>query len=150
MTVLARTSGLRGGPMKLASLRERAARMLDAIGKPEAELSVLLCDDSQIHELNRDYRQKDQPTDVLAFAMDEGEGASAILPDGREVLGDVVISVDTARRQALESGHSLAHEVTVLLAHGVLHLIGYDHQTPEEYRRMMARQDLVVAAAERR
>ena len=82
--------------------------------------------------------------------MDEGEGASAILPDGREVLGDVVISVDTARRQALESGHSLAHEVTVLLAHGVLHLIGYDHQTPEEYRRMMARQDLVVAAAERR
>ena len=56
MTVLARTSGLRGGPMKLASLRERAARMLDAIGKPEAELSVLLCDDSQIHELNRDYR----------------------------------------------------------------------------------------------
>ena len=145
--VLVSSQGLGSSPVKLARVRALAGRMLDAIERPAAELSVLLCDDATIHALNRDYRHKDQPTDVLAFAMDEGEGASATLPDGHEVLGDVVISVDTARRQATEKGHSLVREVTILLAHGVLHLVGYDHQTPEDYRRMMALQDAVVAAA---
>lgn len=108
-----------------------------------AELSVLLCDDATIHALNRDYRHKDRPTDVLAFAMREGEGG-ALHPD---ILGDVVISVDTARRQAKERGVTIVAEATFLLAHGLLHLLGYDHQTEAENRVMMALTDGLRAAA---
>ncbi len=108
-----------------------------------AELSVLLCDDDTIHELNRDYRGKDQPTDVLAFAMQEGEGG----PLHPEILGDVVISIDTTRRQANERGIAIVAEATFLLAHGLLHLLGYDHQTDQELRVMMALTDGLCAAA---
>ena len=117
--------------------------MLRALGLEGAELSILLCDDATIHGLNRDYRRKDQPTDVLAFAMREGEGGEA----SPELLGDVVISLDTARRQAAEGGRAIAREVTVLLAHGLLHLLGFDHRTEAEDRRMRARTDALVAAA---
>jgi probable rRNA maturation factor len=121
----------------------RAERMLAAAGEPEAELSVLLCDDETMRGLNRTYRRKDRPTDVLAFAMREGEPAAAPNP----VLGDVVISVDTARSQARARGHTIAHEVWALLAHGVLHLLGYDHRTRDEERRMNALADGLMAAA---
>ncbi|MCC6875757.1 MAG: rRNA maturation RNase YbeY [Sandaracinaceae bacterium] len=117
--------------------------MLEALGLPRAELSILLCDDATIHELNRSYRRKDRPTDVLAFAMHEGEGG-ALHPD---LLGDVVISIDTARRQAAEARRPVAAEVTFLLAHGLLHLLGLDHRTRAEERRMSARTDVLVAAA---
>lgn len=127
-------------------MRRRAERMLTALRMPNAELSVLLCDDPTIHELNRDYRAKDRPTDVLAFAMQEGEGGG-LQPD---LLGDVVISMDTARRQAGERSRPIVHEVTFLLAHGLLHLLGYDHQTDEEERRMSARTDALCAAAQPR
>lgn len=117
--------------------------MLRALQLEGAELSVLLCDDATIHELNRDYRGKDRPTDVLAFAMREGEGGG-LHPD---VLGDVVISIDTARRQAREHGVTIVAEATFLLAHGLLHLLGYDHQTEAENRVMMALTDGLRAAA---
>ena len=117
--------------------------MLIALRMPDAELSILLCDDATIHELNRDYRNKDRPTDVLAFAMREGEGGE-LHPS---LLGDVVISIETARRQAREHGRSIAAEVTQLLAHGLLHLLGYDHRTDEEDRVMRARTDVLFAAA---
>jgi probable rRNA maturation factor len=108
-----------------------------------AELSILLCDDATIHELNRRHRRKNKPTDVLAFAMAEAlEG-----PDQSALLGDVVISLDTARRQAEARQVPLLDEVTLLLAHGLLHLLGYDHQTRAEERRMTARTDLLRAAA---
>jgi probable rRNA maturation factor len=116
--------------------------MLTALALPQAELSILLCDDATIHELNRDYRGKDQPTDVLAFAMGEGEPS----PDAG-LLGDVVISLETARRQAREQRQTIVEQVTWLLAHGLLHLLGFDHQTPEEYRQMAARTDALRAAA---
>lgn len=112
---------------------------------PEAELSVLLCDDATIQELNRDYRGKDRPTDVLAFAMQEGEG-TGVAPD---LLGDVVISLDTARRQAPAHGRTIAGEVTFLLAHGLLHLLGHDHPDDAALRRMNARCDALCAAARR-
>ena len=137
------TRGLRNPPIKPAEVRRRAEKMLAALGLEDAELSVLLCDDATIHELNRDYRRRDRPTDVLAFAMREGEGGGADL----ELLGDVVISLDTARRQAREGGRAIAREVTVLLAHGLLHLLGFDHRTDAEERRMKARTDVLVAAA---
>lgn len=106
--------------------------MLTALELPRAELSVLLTDDAEIHRLNREHRQKDKPTDVLAFAMDEN------VPDPAGILGDVVISLDTAERQARSRRRPLLEEVRFLLAHGVLHLIGYDHAEPAEKREMVA------------
>src|SRR5690606_37624801 len=99
-----------------------------------------------IHELNRDYRKRDKPTDVLSFAMQEGEGGD-LQPD---LLGDVVISVDTARSQAAERGWAIASEIRFLLTHGLLHLLGYDHRTRDEERRMLAMGDALMAAAIRR
>ena len=143
MPVHVSTRGLRSRPVRAAEVRWRAERMLEGIQRPDAELSVLLCDDATIHALNRDYRAKDRPTDVLAFAMAEGEGGD-LHPD---LLGDVVISLDTARRQAGEGGRTIVHEVTFLLAHGLLHLLGYDHRDEDERRVMMALTDGLVAAA---
>ncbi len=105
--------------------------MLDALELPDAELSVLLTDDVGIQELNREHRQKDKPTDVLAFAMDES------VADPAGILGDVVISLDTAERQARARRRPLLEEVRFLLAHGVLHLVGYDHAEPAEKREMV-------------
>ncbi len=117
--------------------------MLDSLRLSGAELSVLLCSDEVIHDLNRMYRKIDRPTDVLAFAMREGEGG--MLHEG--LLGDVIISLDTARRQASEHGRTIASEVTFLLAHGLLHLLGYDHRDRDEERRMMAMTDVLLSSA---
>ena len=100
-----------------------AKQILTLLELPEAILSVLLCDDQYIHPINREYRGKDKPTDVLSFAQREGE--FAFLDDS--LLGDVIISIETAERQAKEKQHSLSRELTILLVHGILHLIGYDH-----------------------
>lgn len=132
--------------MTRGEVARRAERMLVAAGQPDAELSILLCDDGVIAELNEQYRRKKGPTDVLAFAMREGEGPG----EGGPLLGDVVVSVDTARRQARDRGHSIRDEVTALLAHGILHLLGYDHQTRAEERRMNALADGLKAAARAR
>ena len=115
--------------------------MLAELSLPQAELSVLLTDDPGIHQLNRDHRQKDKPTDVLAFPMDES------VPDPAGILGDVVISLDTAERQARSRRRPLIEEVRFLLAHGVLHLIGYDHGEAVEKREMVAMTRQLVRAA---
>ena len=143
MPVAVSTRALNKRAVAPAKVRARAVRMLEALRMPEAELSVLLCDDATIHALNRDYRDADRPTDVLAFSMAEGEGG-ALNP---LLLGDVVISLDTARAQAATHGCTVIAEVTHLLAHGLLHLLGFDHQTAEEDRRMRARTDALCAAA---
>ena len=135
-----------GTPSRLVTsteVRVAAETMLRTLKLPRAELSILLCDDPTIHALNRDYRKKDRPTDVLAFAMREGQ-------DGHlagDVLGDVIISLETAKRQAGERGVRTRDEVVMLLAHGVLHLLGWDHRTDAEDRRMRAETDRLVAAA---
>ena len=115
-----------------------------------AELSVALVDDAAIHDLNRRFRDVDKSTDVLAFAMREGEEMMAS-EDELEVLGDVVISVPTATRQAEARSVSVTTELTMLLAHGLLHLIGYDHRNKREERVMLRRtQELENAAVSRR
>jgi probable rRNA maturation factor len=120
-----------------------ARAMLAAVDLSRAELSLVLTDDERIHELNRTYRNKDKPTDVLAFAQREGElGESA----GR-LLGDVVVSIPTARRQAKARRRAVTAEVTMLIAHGLLHLIGYDHQTEAEDRVMRRETRRLCAAA---
>jgi probable rRNA maturation factor len=143
MSVLVSRQNVPARPIQTTAIRTRAERMLRALSLPKAELSILLCDDPTIHELNRGHRKKDKPTDVLAFALREGKP----LPGAPELLGDVVISLDTARRQAEEHGRSLWDEVTMLLAHGLLHLVGYDHRTRAEERVMNARADVLIAAS---
>lgn len=117
----------RRGPhgLSLQRLKTRARRMLHALDHFDHELSVVLVDDESMRELNRTYRDRDAPTDVLSFSMAEGEYGD-INP---RVLGDVVIAVPTARRQAARARRDAFDEVTMLLAHGVLHLLGWDHQT---------------------
>jgi len=143
MPAFVRTSGVRSTPIRPSIVRERAEKMLAGLKLESAELSILLCDDPTIHTLNRDFRHKDKPTDVLAFAMREGEGGD--LAGG--ILGDVVISLDTARRQASERGHAIASEITFLLAHGLLHLVGYDHRNAAEERVMNAETSKLVDIA---
>ncbi|MEJ2520228.1 MAG: rRNA maturation RNase YbeY, partial [Desulfuromonadales bacterium] len=117
--------------------------ILNALGCPEARLSVLIVDDAAIREINRDYLDRDRPTNVIAFAMQEGEGAG-VQP---EVLGDVVISAETAARDAAEAGTSFASELYFLLLHGILHLLGYDHErgSASDAERMERRESEIFA-----
>jgi probable rRNA maturation factor len=115
-----------------ALLQRRARAMLDAVQSADKEWSILLTGDDQIQNLNRIYRKKDRPTDVLAFSQLEGEHDAQA---GR-LLGDVIVSVPTARRQAAAARRDLLAELTMLLAHGLLHLLGWDHVTAAEDRRM--------------
>jgi probable rRNA maturation factor len=125
-------------------------------GITSGEVVISLVDDETIHELNRTYRGKDAPTDVLSFAMLEtGEEEPPVRFDeedaaemeGGDMLGDIIISVPTAKRQAEEYGHSLERELAFLAVHGFLHLIGYDHETEEEEKEMFSRQDAIMEAA---
>lgn len=117
--------------------------MLAHLQMPKAEVSVLLTDDREIRILNRDYRNTDKPTDVLSFSMLEGEGARF----AGDVLGDIVVSMTTTARQAREARRSVLDELTMLLAHGLLHLLGWDHRTPAEDRKMRAETDTLCRAA---
>ncbi len=110
------------------------------MGFQTREVSITFSSDRFVRRLNKKYRGIDQPTDVLAFAMQEGEWTD-IQP---QLLGDVVISVDTAKRQAGEMGHSLNKELAILLAHGILHLAGYDHAQTEDALKMQAMERAVL------
>ena len=100
---------------------------------PDSELSILIVDDPQIEELNQQYLHREGPTNVIAFAMRDGE-FSDLSP---HLLGDVVISTDTTAREAQTSAMSMQRRFNELLVHGILHLMGYDHETSEEEARVM-------------
>ena len=100
---------------------------------PDSEISILIVDDPQIEELNQQYLNRKGPTNVIAFAMREGE-FSDLSP---QLLGDVVISTDTAAREAQIASTSMARRFNELLVHGILHLMGYDHETSEDDARVM-------------
>lgn len=137
-------SAARGLGRHTAFVRRTCRDVLRAVNEAGSELSVALVHDDEMHRLNRDYRGKDRTTDVLAFALREGEGTSVQEPG---LLGDVVVSVPTAARQAAERGHALERELAELLAHGILHLLGYDHErSPAEARRMFREQCRVLGA----
>jgi probable rRNA maturation factor len=121
--------------------------MLRCLDLSRAELSVSVTDDREIRELNRVFRHRDRATDVLAFAMREGEALTAQTELDAEVLGDVVISVETARRQASKRRRPLDAELLMLLAHGLLHLVGYDHQTNPQEAVMTAQTERLCRAA---
>lgn len=125
-------AGARGGDAR--KVKRAVQATLEAEGAEHREVSVLLTDDREIHELNQEYRGKDKPTDVLAFALDEAEGG-----DLDPSLGDVVISVERARAQAESRKVTLDGELELLAVHGTLHLLGYDHDEPERARVMRNR-----------
>ena len=114
----------------------------------EAEVDVTIVDDEEIHELNRQYRGMDKPTDVLSFALDEGEEDEPELIGGPEehLYGDIIISAETALRQAEEYGHGLEREMTYLAVHGMFHLLGYDHMTEEDKAEMRAKEEEALRA----
>lgn len=112
----------------------------------DAEVSITFVTNEAIHEINREYRDKDQPTDVISFAMEElGEGEVAIVGEGiPRILGDIIISTDRTREQAEEYGHSFERELGFLAVHGFLHLLGYDHMTDEDEKEMFGKQDEIL------
>jgi probable rRNA maturation factor len=123
-------------------LRRVGERALSILARPRAECSVVLVDDAAMAALNRAYRGVAGPTDVLAFPMTEGRFRD-VSPD---LLGDVVISTETARRQARAVGGQFRAELALLLIHGILHLVGYEHGAAAERRQMQRRQRLILAA----
>ncbi|WP_150284045.1 rRNA maturation RNase YbeY [Rummeliibacillus sp. TYF-LIM-RU47] len=125
-------------------LLQHAAKILEI--EDEAELSVTFVTNESIHEINRTYRQKDAPTDVISFALEEiGEGETPIIAEGMpRVLGDIIISTDRTNEQAEEYGHSFERELGFLAVHGFLHLLGYDHMDPEDERVMFGKQDEIL------
>ena len=133
----------RPGVPASATFRRRTERMLAFLQMEKCEVSILLTDDSEIRILNRDYRGIDRTTDVLSFSMREGEGARF----AGDLLGDVVLSITTAKRQARAAKRPLLDEATMLVAHGLLHLLGWDHATAMDDRRMRRKTDELCVAA---
>ena len=122
---------------------------LNGLGEA-AEVDVTIVDDEEIHALNREYRGMDKPTDVLSFALDEDmdDSDEPELVGGPEehLFGDIIISAETALRQAEEYGHGLEREMTYLAVHGMFHLLGYDHMTEAEKAEMRAKEEEALRA----
>lgn len=131
--------------------RELVQSLLDyAAGQenvePASELTLSFVTNERIQEINKEYRDKDQPTDVISFALEElGEDETKIVGDGiPRILGDIIISVEKAKDQADEYGHSFSRELGFLALHGFLHLLGYDHMNEEDEKRMFGRQKEIL------
>lgn len=113
-----------------------------------SEVSITFVTNEAIHEINREYRDKDHPTDVISFALEElGEGEIEIVgEDIPRILGDIIISTDRTKEQANEYGHSFERELGFLAVHGFLHLLGYDHMTAEDEKVMFGKQDEILSS----
>lgn len=110
----------------------------------DVEVSCVLVDDERIHEINREYRHIDRSTDVISFAMEDND--QFYVEGMPRTLGDIFISVDHAKKQAEEYGHTLRREMCFLFTHGILHLLGYDHMTDEQEKEMFGLQDQILGA----
>ena len=128
-------SRLRRSSLVLSAIESVTARMLRAAGCPHAEVSIEFIGDRRMRKLNRVYRRLDRTTDVLAFGMQEAKGPRTTL------LGDVVIALPIAIRQAHQLGHSVDAELITLLIHGIVHLLGYDHERSAAEARRMSRKE---------
>ena len=133
-------------------LEQRLQDGLNAVAKLHdlddmTEVDITIVDDEEIHQLNRDYRGVDRPTDVLSFALDEDDEDEPELLEGQlHLLGDIIISAETATRQAEEFGHGLEREIVYLAVHGLLHLLGYDHMVEEDKVIMRAKEEEALSA----
>jgi probable rRNA maturation factor len=121
-------------------LRTAVERTLKVLKKPEMDITLRLTDDEEMRQLNQTFRGEDKTTDVLSFNQDSLDPES-----GRTYLGDIVISIPQAEKQAESQGHSLTAECAFLAIHGTLHLLGYDHYDPAEKEQMWALQDQIFA-----
>ena len=127
--------------LRKPELKQKADLILHALGLETAELSILITGDAEIRELNRKYRKKEKPTDVLSFPQTDESEPSCV----HNLLGDIVISVETAARQAEENGVTFLSEIDRLLVHGVLHLTGYDHErSPLDAKKMRAKERALI------
>lgn len=122
------------------------AAVMEEVGN--AEVSVTFVDNEIIRDINKEYRGKDEATDVISFAMEErGEGEPEIIgADEERMLGDIVISLDRTKEQAEDYGHSFERELGFLAVHGFLHLLGYDHMTEADEKRMFSRQEEILSS----
>ena len=109
---------------------------------PEEELSVVLCDNAHIHKLNKEYRSIDRPTDVLSFALNEGDDEFG--EEESHLLGDLIISLERTAEQAEEYGHPFERELAYLTVHGCLHILGYDHMTDEDKKEMRTEEEFIL------
>ena len=125
---------------RLRQVAEAALRYKGSLG----QVTVVITDDVGIQELNRDFLGIDAPTDVLSFGAQEAAGPFVVAPEAGNYLGDVIISYPRAAAQAAEQGHSTGREIDLLVVHGLLHLLGYDHATEAEQTVMWARQDEIL------
>lgn len=130
-----------GAPENAGEMIKRAGEAALRHEGRSGEITVLLTDDKTIHEMNRDFRHVDRPTDVLSFPSSEGEQLMQT-PDA--YLGDIAISLETAQRQAEEYGHALTRELSFLTVHGALHIMGYDHMDDAEREAMFALQEHIL------
>jgi probable rRNA maturation factor len=140
------------GRLEASWLRGIAERVLVAqdVGST-AELGLVIASQERVQQLNRDYLGRDKPTDVIAFSMLPGEEDPSLFvtpPDGVLHLGEVIISYPQAQIQAEEHGHSIEKEITILIIHGVLHLLGYEDEKPELKRQMAAREAEILSHIE--
>ena len=123
-------------------------KVLDSAMKKEnldkCVFNLIIVDNSYIHELNKNYRGIDRETDVITFALEDED--SLVLPTDERGLGDIYISIDKARSQAEEYGHSLLRELSFLAVHGFYHLLGYDHMTEEDEKVMFSKQEEVLSS----
>lgn len=104
--------------------------------------NIIIIDNPTIHKINKEYRDKDAPTDVISFALEDDK--TVIEPDGVRILGDIYISIDKVHEQALEYGHSFKRELSFLAVHGLLHLLGYDHMEKSDEEVMLKKQEEVL------
>lgn len=121
---------------------QAVVKALEIHQKAHAEVSVTFVDDQYIHQLNSTYRGVDRSTDVLSFALDEGEEMPEL--GNVHILGDIIISVETAQRQADDYGHTIEREIAFLAVHGALHLLGYDHQQQADTQKMRTKEEMVL------
>ncbi len=128
----------KGKRVTMRRVKEKAERILKVLNQNRAELSLALVGNREIQKLNSRYRKKNEPTDVLSFPIGEG------LPTRKKLLGDVVISVERAQWQAREGRRKLETEIETLLIHGILHLLGYDHEGSAKEARKMRRREKSV------
>ena len=121
--------------------------LYSAMDKEELEdtaFNLIIVDNEYIHELNKNYRGIDRETDVITFALEDED--SLVVGDNERILGDIYISIDRARSQAVDYGHSFLRELSFLAVHGFYHLLGYDHQTEEEEKIMFGKQEEVLSS----
>jgi probable rRNA maturation factor len=143
ITVVFESSGLRTGRADLARRTRRVLGLAcEEVGWPGAGVAVLYCSDERIRELNRQFRDLDEPTDILSFPTVDDPGQ--LNPAEQPYLGDLAIAISYTTRHARQQGRTLTEEIDLLLVHGLLHLLGWDHATPGDKKRMWAEQERLL------